>query len=666
MDKQFYKYFISNVRWTKCSCDVVYWFVVGFLACLLSEFYFTMEMCKNIEAETLANSSIGINFTGIYQFSTCSMEASLKSWAAAWFICTLIRIPFLLRQSGPILKMMGVYLTRFDGKRWDLKTALLYGFIEWLPVHLGAVYVFFIGFPISVFSIGVYTTIVLGAQFLWLSPVFFRFKDRNLAEILSSVTVDATESEYRKIEGGYSNKLRLNINNFFIGFSCLFYFVISWAFVFSAAQLLRIPEQNPAYQEALYGGYDPIWEENMYFAMEGISAPANVSNFYEYGLNKAYVNFMAFEGMKRHSGIDKNYLYKEPNFEGFSVVLDKEHEIDINDYEWKNLDCLYDLEAQNDDQCASFSDWKSYIEQNKILWDRFNQVPDLGDVYVTPPQFLGGKIKHLIQLAELKAVHIIYLAENGRQNESMREWLRYMRLYTTMAGNRETMIFKAFLATIIVRQVTVLERLLIISPAVASTYQHEILYALKNEEPIFRDAHMITDDLGLMEPFYYGAMGNASAVRNDFFKCLQDYQAAAERPLSEFPDDDEEMALCPLHEDRSNVEKLFVYPATTPGNYIVNTLYGLLYSNALTRRELIKKTKTIQVMFRQAQLAVTILAQNIAAHEIGLYVKKAPTSLHNPIAKEPFHWSVDYSRISFDTPDKKVKHNFHLNLVNSG
>ena len=662
MDEKFYSYYISNVRWTKFTCDVLYWFIVGILAGFISEFYFTLETCKSLEAELLAKAASDDEFLGDLPQTVCSMETALKSWAAAWFISTLIRIPFLVRQGGPLLKGMGVYLTRLDGKDWNLTNALSYGFIEWLPVLLGAAYVFLFGFPVSLFSAGVHTTIILGAQLIWLAPVLFRFNDRNLAEIITGVSVDATEKKHKKIEKSYSKKFRRALNNFSYSLNYLFYVLITGLFVFSFIQILRVPEQNPAYQETLFGGYEPVWENNIYFAMEGVSAPANVSNFYEYGLKKAYENFKIFEVMKQRSGIDEKYLYKAPDFEGLSVVLDKEHELDINDDEWKNLDCLYDLEAQKDDQCATFSDWKNYVEQNKIMWDRYNRAPDLGNVYVTPPQLLGSKIKNPMQLAELKAVHIIYLAENGRGREAMQEWLKYMNLYTAMAGNRETMVFKAVLAINIGRQLAVLEKLLNIAPVLASTYQQEILQALKNDEAIFNDPYMMADDWGLIEPFSYGAMGNANAVQNDFFKCVEGFKALAEKPLDEYPYTDENIVLCPLHEDRSTLEMALVYPATTPGSYIVNTIYSLLFGGVLKGYELIENMKMTQIRFRQAQLAVTILSQNTPASEIDGFVKTVPAALQNPITNEPFEWNKENQSLSFERPDKKKKHEFRLNL----
>lgn len=378
-------------------------------------------------------------------------------------------------------------------------------------------------------------------------------------------------------------------------------------------------------------------------------------------LKKAYENFKIFEVMKQHSGIDEKYLYKAPDFEGLPVALDKEHELKINIDEWKNLACLYDLDAQKDNRCATFSDWKNYVKQNKIMWNRYNRAPDLGNVYVTPPQFLGGKIRDLMQLAQLKAVHIIYLAENGREREAMQEWLKYMNLYTAMAGNRETLAFKAVLMINIGVQLAVLEKLLNIVPTLASAYQQDILQALKNDEPIFRDPYIMADDWELIEPFSYGTMGNANAVQNDFFKCVEGFKALAEKPLDAYPYTDENIVLCPLHEHRNMLEMAFLYPVITPGNYIVNTIYSFLFRSVLKGHELIGYMKITQVRFRQAGLAATILSQNIATSEIAGFVKTAPAALQNPITNEPFEWDEKGQFLSFERPDTRRKYSFHIN-----
>lgn len=245
------KYYLSKVRWTKFTCDLLYCFIICISAGLISEFYFTLNTSKNLEAELLAKAASNDGFSGDWAQTIWWVETTLKSWTAAWFISTLIRIPFLIRQEGPLLKGMGLYLTRLDRKDWSLTNALSYGFIEWLPVLLGAAYVFLFDFPASLFGAGVHATIVLGAQLIWLAPVLFRFNDRNLAEIITGVTVDATEKKHKKIEKTYNKKFRRGLNNFSFGLNYFLYVLITGLFVFSFIQILRVPEQNPAYQETL-------------------------------------------------------------------------------------------------------------------------------------------------------------------------------------------------------------------------------------------------------------------------------------------------------------------------------------------------------------------------------------------------------------------------------
>lgn len=588
------------------------------------------------------------------------MESAFKALAAAWVISSLVRIPFLIWKGGPLLKGMGVYLIRLDGKDWNLKNTLSYGFIEWLPTLLGATYVLLLDFPTSLFGAWTHATIVLGAQLIWLAPVLFRFNDRNLAEIATGVTIDATKKKKNKIEKSYNKKFRRFLNNFSSGLNYLFYVLITSFFIFSFTQILRIPEQNPAYQETVYGGYNLVWENNIYFAMTGVSAPVDVTDFYQYGLKKAYEEFKYYESLKRKMGVKAEYWNKIPHLENPAVRTDKGRELKLDDTQ--EFYCLLALKPDKARKCKTFADWKIFIEEHKIIWDRYNRVPDMGTIYVTPPQLIDGEASYKnIQLGNLKAVHIVYLAKNGQPDAAIKEWLRYMKLYRMMANDRQTLFFKATILATISRHLLALEKLLTIAPELATKYADDIMEVLNNDKPIYRDPFLLSDDWGLNEPFVGGSIGNVNAVQNDLFQCFQGAKKLAEKPLDEYPYT-ENIVLCSLHECKSSLERALIYPARMPGSYMANTFYSLFFEGFLKGHELIKSIKAQQVQFRQAQLAIMILSQNIPAAKIDEFIKTVPSNLKNPITNKPFGWDEENQSLFFERPDTGKKIYWHINL----
>lgn len=520
MDQDYQRYLNSYVRWSKFFCDVVCWFAVGFLASVILEFYVTYETCNvlntGLSGETIENTEAAQAMSQ----ELCSARIGFHSWAIAWLVYPVLRIPFLIRQSGPMMKIMGLRFVRENGQKWTLMNVVTYGFIEWLPAFLGALYVLLVGFTFSLFAGTVYFTIVIGAQLIWLAPVLFIRNGRNLAEIITGITVRATDKKLKKIERGYYSKFYYSVNKFMFGLTWVFYFLVLGICTFSFIQILRVPPQNPAYQEMVYGGYNLVWENNIYFAMAGVSAPADVTDFYQYGFRKSYGYFKYYESLKREMGIKTPYLNEIPKLKGLSFGIDQDREFKLFEQKTKNFECLWALEPKITPDCATFADWLAFIEKNKIVWDRYNRVPDMGTVYVTPPAILGGNIRNIANLGGLKNVHIIYLAKNGKPDEAMKEWLRYMKLYRMMANDREMIVFKALIAVNIGRHLSVLEHLLTIAPELAAKYESNIIQVLNNDQPIYRDPSLLSDDWGLIEPFAGGGIGNVNAIQNDLFECF--------------------------------------------------------------------------------------------------------------------------------------------------
>jgi hypothetical protein len=661
MDEKFDRYLVSHTRWTKFFCDTAILFFALVLADFLLGFYLSLASCIALEREFLAKAASSYEYLDDFPYASCVIQNRLWLISIVLLIFILIRIPFLMFSRWPILKLSGLILVRIDDKNWTPVTGLKYGLIDGLLIILGFFYLLLFGSPTTLFDMWVIITVFVLVDVIWRLPLGFGLDDKSLLEKISGVTVDVTEKKLNQIQKSYQNRFKRKFFHFFYNFYVGLIILSVGFFIFSFIQILRTPALNPAYNEALYGGIEPVWENNSYFAMEGVSAPEGVSDFYQYGLKKAAQNATFFSLLQERSGIDKKYIHDVPDLMDLPITIDESQALKINDSDWKNLDCLYDIHEQKNEECASFSDWKEYIQQNKIMWDRFNRVPDFGDVFEPTPQLIGGRITNIIPLAELKAAHIIYLAENGRTRMAMYEWARFMDLYREMAASRGGFIFKAMIAVIINQHYKALEKLLYNAPDLGKIYKAETIEVLKNDGPIFRDPYMLSDDLGYIEPIipYFG---NLNAIKNDFYECIVGFKALAETPHDVFPFTNNNIVVCPMHEEKGALEEFVFYPIIKSGHFIPNATYALILGGMLKGHELIENFKIMQVRFRLAQLGVQILSNEITASEVESYIKSVPASLQNPITLQPFEWDNANQSVYFDHPDGNTRYEFRLNL----
>lgn len=529
IDEKYQRYVTNKTILGKADCDVLFWLTVSILGYV---FYFALNdiapkfiECKSPKLEAMMQLLNDISLQGNdvfpedYNFfdNFPKYFCMWKMWAFTWFVLILLRIPFLMFiKRGLFLKFWGLQLHKRNGESWTPVDYMLYGFIEWLPMLLGAAYILIIGIPVGLFNAIVFKTVTLLAQAIWLAPFIFRKDNKNIVEILTGISAEPTKKKQEKLKKKYEKK----ISKFFFGFDYRASYIVYTLFVafylFLFVQILRVPPQNPNYQPMVYGGYEPVWENNIYFAMRGLSAPEDVEDFYQYGRKKAFDNFVTFRTMKKLLGVDEQYLYEIPELDNLSSVLTEDEEIEIGQGATKKLRCLYKLEKTEDEtekECATFEDLSKFISENKIIWKRFNHAPDMGSVYVTPPMLVGGQMRSPLQLVQLKAASIIDIAKNGAPDQAMKEWLRYMKLYRMMAADRGPMVYKAVMGVSIGIQRQTLEKLLYMAPELATTYEAEITAALKNDGPIFNDSLILADDWGLVEPFMHGTMGNANAVK---------------------------------------------------------------------------------------------------------------------------------------------------------
>lgn len=683
MDQKVENYYRTKLRGAKFLADLGYFFSAGLFFTLLDT---TGIDITDLFADTQQNPHFSAESDlralwpdlGEALDQAFILDASSKLWALIWLILSALRILFLLSswRGGPLLKWSGLYLDKTDGSPLTIGDVLKYSVIEWLPMHLFSLFVLSPLFSSSIHSLfahGAFDHIKITAQILWIAPFIFLYKGRNCAEFLSGVTVAFTEKKENKILKKTTKALfpvtrTLNLaGNYFI------YLLFVVPFLFVSIQILRTPAENPEYQKALYSGYQPIWTDNTYFAIMGLPAPADVKNFYRYGLKRTYYVADFYERLKADAHI--NYPYPIPKIEGLDDIVTRLDQLEIIDRDsWNDLGCLYEWEheVKKGKKCATSRDFITYITQNKIIWERFNKLPAIGNAYRVPPRTIipnPGPGIEFIYASELKAVQIVKMAQSGEKEQALREWLRYIELYKSMAHERGNLVDRALLMIVLKRHERALETLLFEAPDLAVTYYKELRTALNDQTPIFREGRFIRDELAQFIPLAIVLVGNVNAVHNDLYECIRKASEQAEMPFHLYPFG-KKTQLCPL-ERRISAGTIF-YSLLTPGYPIANWVISSIIKDIFKGKELEDDAKIYRVRFRMASLAVTALSEGVTADTIETFIQTVPEDLQNPITLSPFLWDAQKSALYFEDPyplereEEPRKEYFRLNLQKTG
>ncbi len=636
---------------TKAGADLLSWFAIGFFVSFLYKFV-NARKCPF----PVSRDEFGIQDAC---FAICEGGYSYQLSAMAWVGFSILRIFFLASpwQAGPILKLCGLKIEGRDKKTVTLGFAARYALLEWLPFHILSLYVLLFGMPANLYAMGSVTAFVIAAQLFWLAPVILKYHGLNISQFLTGGDVAFDAAKAKKIETIYQGEWKTKFKRaaFYIG--NFVYVIITVFFTFVSFQVLRVPNINPEYERLLYANREPVWENNIYFAMEGLTAPANVTDTYAYGHARGLQRFKDYEVLKKLAHIP--YAYEIPKDTNLPAIHE-DQELKFNSEGWKDLSCLFSMSPPSGDLCATKQDFQSYIQANQTIWDRFNALPDYS-LYRVPPQQLGGKSINYINLENLKAAQIIDIAENGDPEKAFQEWDKYMKLYRSMAGAQETMLFKARISIAILRHLSAFEKLLYLHPELAKSHAAEISVDLKPDgDDLFRTAHMLSDDIGVIEPILLGSFGNVNAIRNDLYDCILSFQKLANLPAHQFFYGQKEK-LCRL-DDTSSVEGDIAYAFAQPGYFITNIMQTLLVGGTLTGRELVGSMKSFDIRLRMTSLAVEILKQDVSKENIPDFLSSAPVELQNPITQKPFEWDANTQSLFFVRPGTDTKVEFRLNL----
>ncbi|MEC7276895.1 MAG: hypothetical protein VXV96_11290 [Bdellovibrionota bacterium] len=651
MDLKFQKYLEHHSRWNRFALQVSAWWIAMFVPGWIYKYFLDYESCVLNDPdfrEILAPKDV---FYNEWIVISCVRDIQHHLVACTWIAMIIVFAALLMFKPEAI----DLKVKKTNAKSLDKRTVLSSILIEWLPTIIGAIYILTSSALVSISSAWTIYMAIGFAQLVWQAPVWFVFSGKNIADTITGIEYEVSNKVREKLQTKFKRKPRIK------DYGSPSYGLLLLFCVFGLIQAIRVPEQNPAYQEALYGGTEPVWEDNIYFAMQGLSAPEDIEDFYKYGEVFAHKRFRAFRSMKRRSGVSEEFLYDVPEMEYGSIDTNKDKLIKVND-DWKKLSCIYNLREIKNDSCASISDVPKYIDMNVTLWERYNQIPEMGGVYKTPPQLLGGELDNYLEMAELKAAHIIYLAENEQPEAAMKEWLRFMGLYRAMAKDHNSMVMKSIMAVHMQRFIKTLETLLYLSPELAISFDKSILNVLKVDKNIFNEQDMLAADWGQIEPYSLGALGNQNAMQNKLHVCIEAFRNLALKSVEDFPYATEKLKLCPIDQTNLATHKYLIEAALTPGIMRANIINVLLMPGVLKGQGLIERMKILEVEFLQAKLAVKVLSEGVLSEKIESYISEIGSEYHNPIEGAPFKWNPKEQALSFQRPDGKRPSYFKINL----
>jgi hypothetical protein len=431
-------------------------------------------------------------------------------------------------------------------------------------------------------------------------------------------------------------------------------------FGFLAFNLVREGSTPENYDQYLYQRPATAWEDNAYFGLAGLDAPAAVQDFYTYGRAKAANDSSKYVAYKKRIGIP--FTNDVPNIdhslaqeEGAKPI----HFINEGDDNWA---CIFNIEAIKSNQtCPAASDALKKIQDNQTLWTRFNTLPDYKNFSI-PDQFIDPSydVTDLLSLAKLKAVSIIDLQNNGQSDAAVSEWARYMKLYLSMVETSSSLVHKATFLVLVTMQFDVIETLLYNEPSLALSHGDTIKQTLdvQNVNAFHADT-LIADDWRILEPWWLGAMGRMPYQQRLTYACFEENKRIADLPAKQFFEK-KGHDMCPeQYPEDYNILKAFVQP----GDPVTNIIQNIIMGGIVKGYGLIQNMHYQIADFKMATLGINIIQKDIRSEDTQDYLNASPENLQNPLTQLPFLWDEREGKIYYEDPDstaKKSHRAFHL------
>ncbi len=576
----------------------------------------------------------------------CAQDIAANIFGWYWVVFGALRIWFIQKyQTDFFLKFEGIAFKKPNKVALSYKDAAYYHLLEWLPIHISVIYVLVWPINLNMFTMTAISSFMMTAQIIWLAPHILRYKDKNIFEALVDIELVAQEKAVRRFEKFEKTPLRRGAMRFTYFMSYTVFLLILGIYSFLSVQLLRLPALDDRYLPLVYEEAAPVWSDNMYFALEGVFAPADVEDFRNYGFQKALARFMFYEDLKQLSGIP--YTYDAPRERFDTEIVRPREELRINSDQWAELRCLYKLDSVSHRSCASVEEFQTYIDQNRIVWDRFNNVYDDGFQYDAPPQSMRIRSQGLLKLVELKATDIVLRARMGKGKEATEEWIKYMKLYRMMGQDRSGNIQKAVVVSIFGVHMNALRSLFLASPEKIKAYDQKLRSVLSYDQNLFRNEFLLLDSMSSNEPVFTGLFGNANLYRNEFLDCHTAYYARAIYPYYKMPTQDFNVdEACQSSLGTTILGVSIPYDIFRAGALSINIVYQSIFSRFMGEDNLLWSMEIREIEFDLARTALRIVSEGMSETQIVSYL--AQENAKQGRERYLYQWDRDLKAIYFE------------------
>lgn len=456
--------------------------------------------------------------------------------------------------------------------------------------------------------------------------------------------------------------------------SYLSFFLTLIAVLFFAVQQWRDPAVHSDYIPAFYKNQTQSWDGNGYLAVQGLNAPADMEDFYNYGQQKVYDAFARQQRFKKELGVAIPPTYPLPDLKIDAALIARpdEDQLKLEPGDGgTSIPCRYSWpdEETMKETCLKPERLKENIARNAILWKRFNTLPDYKTFSTIPigiEGFLAGQ--DLITLSRWKSAEILEIAYKGNPEAAFQEWRRYMQFYRTMLMTHDTAVWKAIVMILEGQHYQIYNKLLYHHPVLGQfvhdleaqfppsgigRYQAQNLWSdewAQIEEAMLATYHEQAKEKGAVAKL----MTPTGDFRNRVYEChMRNAGYLKDKRIFDFAPDAYAQLCTSLF---PNIYEGFVKIIfTMTGNPLSNITSMLLVGGSLRGGELISNMYKMEMKWRMALLGSHIIADKIPADRIEAYLARNVALAENT----PLLWDRDKNRLFFKDINGD-EHSFYL------
>lgn len=431
--------------------------------------------------------------------------------------------------------------------------------------------------------------------------------------------------------------------------------------------VLREGETPAQYLKLVYERPPTQWQDNAYFALAGLDAPAQITDSYEYGRQEVIHYAADFARFRQALGIP--YTQDVPEA-ALTLYNPADQALGLDDTAARNWSCLYALPEDDSpsdrEECPDAADLDRAIASNRILYDRFKTLPSFAH-FSQPSHFLEQFYpgQDFLNLARMIAAQTVVMNSTGQPDQAADQWVRFTMLYRKMLASPETAVDRAVYMVALTTQFSALERMLYHHPELARERGKAVLDALAmNDVSEFRAAQLLVDDWRNMEPWLVSAIGGVPFMRRQMLEVLTRFDELAKMSAAE----QHSTSIYDLYGDLfpRDPEEAMKRAFLSPGNPVTNMIVSLLITGQLKGSELLTNMHRIIARARLAVIAIRLIQDDVPADGAAAYVENLPAQLHDPFTKTPFKWDARarelYSGFEFYPGDSYRSVRFRVNL----